>query len=139
MLRKRSLRLPLGLGIAGVLALASGAVIALTGGPLVVEVDMKYSRFEPETLRFEAGQEVTFVLRNRDPIDHEFILGDQEVQDGHELGTEPYHDQIPTEVTVPAGQTVETTVRMPGPGELIIGCHLPGHYAYGMKAFVVVE
>ena len=26
-----------------------------------------------------------------------------------------------------------------GPGNLILGCHLPGHYAYGMNADVLVR
>ncbi|HEX2179380.1 MAG TPA: plastocyanin/azurin family copper-binding protein, partial [Actinomycetota bacterium] len=75
---------------------------------------------------------------NDDPIDHEFILGDQAVQDRHESGTEAHHGAIPTEVSVPAGETVETTVRFDQQETLILGCHLPGHYAYGMKARVVV-
>jgi uncharacterized cupredoxin-like copper-binding protein len=133
----RNQRLPLALGLAGVLVVA-WAMVALGAGRQTVDVGIDYSRFEPEVLRLEAGQEVTFVISNGDPIDHEFILGDQAVQDRHELGTEPHHDSIPTEVSVPAGRTVETTVTFDEPGTLILGCHLPGHYAYGMKAAVLV-
>jgi uncharacterized cupredoxin-like copper-binding protein len=112
--------------------------MAFAGSGPKVPVEINYSRFEPDELRFEAGQEVTFVIHNDDPIDHEFILGDRAVQDRHELGTEPHHDSIPTEVSIAAGETVETTVNFDRPGKLIIGCHLPGHYAYGMKAVVTV-
>jgi uncharacterized cupredoxin-like copper-binding protein len=42
------------------------------------------------------------------------------------------------EPTVPAGETATTTFIFTEPGELIIGCHLPGHYAYGMRAVVRV-
>jgi uncharacterized cupredoxin-like copper-binding protein len=41
-------------------------------------------------------------------------------------------------MTVPAGETATTTYTFADPGELIIGCHLPGHYAYGMRAVVRV-
>jgi uncharacterized cupredoxin-like copper-binding protein len=134
----RSYRPALALALAGVLVVA-WAVVALGAGRQTVEVAINYSRFEPEVLRFESGQEVTFVIHNDDPIDHEFILGDQAVQDRHELGTEAHHSSIPTEVSVPAGETVETTVTFDQPGKLILGCHLPGHYAYGMKASVLVR
>jgi uncharacterized cupredoxin-like copper-binding protein len=133
----RSYRAPLALGLTGVLVVA-WAMMALGAGRTAVEVGINHSRFEPEVLRLEAGQEVTFVITNDDPIDHEFILGDQAVQDRHELGTEAHHGAIPTEVSVPAGETVHTTVRFDRPGALILGCHLPGHYAYGMRATVVV-
>lgn len=130
--------LPKALALAGLLVLG-WAVMALAGSGDKVPVDIKYSRFEPDEIRLEAGQEVTFVIYNDDPIDHEFILGDQAVQDRHERGTEPRHDQIPTEVSVPAGETVETTVTFDKPGNLILGCHLPAHYAYGMKAKITIS
>lgn len=132
------MRLPLALALAGVLVLG-WAVVAVAGSGETVPVKMKYSRFEPGHLRLQAGQAVTFVIYNDDPIDHEFILGGQAVQDRHESGTEAHHGSIPTEVSVPAGETVETTVTFDEPGDLVLGCHLPGHYAYGMKAKVTVR
>ena len=68
-----------------------------------------HSRFGPDEYTFHQGDTVIFVIANNDPIDHEFILGDQAVQDRHELGTEAHHDAIPTEVSLPAGETVRTT------------------------------
>lgn len=130
--------LPKALALAGLLVLG-WAVMALAGSGAEVPVEIKYSRFEPDEIRLEAGQEVTFVIYNDDPIDHEFILGDQAVQDRHERGTERRHDQIPTEVSVPAGETVETTVTFDKPGNLILSCRLPGHYAYGMKAKITIS
>lgn len=134
----RSRRLPLALAVAG-LAVLGWAVLAEARAASEVTVDIRYSRFEPDAFRFEAGQAVSFVIVNHDPIDHEFILGDRTVQERHETGTEPHHDAIPSEVSVPAGQTVRTTVTFERPGDLIIGCHLPAHYAYGMKAAVTVR
>jgi uncharacterized cupredoxin-like copper-binding protein len=99
---------------------------------------MRHSRFVPGHLEFKKGETVEFVITNTDPIDHEFILGDEVVQQRHEAGTEAHHGAIPTEVSVPAGGTVRTLVTLPEAGELIIGCHLPRHYDYGMKATVKV-
>lgn len=127
---------------AGLLAVALAACAPAAGsesGEQTVHVRLRYSRFQPETFEFGAGTTVTFVVSNADPIDHEFIFGDEAVQLAHERGTEAYHPPRPGEMTVPAGATATTTYTFTEPGELILGCHLPGHYAYGMRAVVRVE
>ena len=78
------------------------------------------------------GVPVTIVLRNEDPIDHEWILGDAAVHERHRTGTEPVHAARPTEVTIPAGETRRTTIVVDAAGTLTYVCHLPGHEAYGM-------
>lgn len=82
---------------------------------------------------------MTFVIENTDPIDHEFIVGDQQVQDRHEKGTEPHHGTRPGEVSIPAGETRSTTYVFDEPGRLLVGCHLPTHYDYGMRGDIVVR
>jgi uncharacterized cupredoxin-like copper-binding protein len=104
-----------------------------------VIVNLNYSRFEPGAFEFEPGTTVRFVIHNNDPIDHEFLLGNQETQDRHEAGTHAEHGAIPGEVSIPAGTTRSTTYTFIEPGKLIIGCHLPAHYAYGMRADVTVR
>lgn len=100
---------------------------------------MEHSRFDPARLQFSAGDTVRFVVRNTDPIDHELIVGDQDVQDLHEQGTERHHGTKPGEISVPAGETAETTYTFDQPGRLFFGCHLPGHYDFGMKGTISVE
>jgi len=63
---------------------ATAVQLAGDGPERTVVVTMHHSRFEPATIRVEAGRRVRFVLRNTDPIDHEFILGDDAVQRRHE-------------------------------------------------------
>ena len=104
----------------------------------IVEVTIHYSRFDPSALSFEPGTTVRFEIRNTDPIDHEFILGDEEVQAIHERGTEAHHGARPGEISIPAGTTRITTYTFAEAGRLIFGCHLPGHYAYGMRGTVTV-
>lgn len=133
--------------------LAAGAVCLLLGGGVAcgvasagqpeirtIEITMRHSRFEPGEIVVDRGATVRFVVRNLDPIDHEFILGDEVVQLVHERGTEAHHPPKPGEMSVPAGGSAVTTYVMPdGAGDLLIGCHLPGHWAYGMRAEVRVQ
>jgi len=121
--------------LAAVLVAAAGACRADRDGIRTVEIELRYSTFTPSDLTVEAGETVRFVLRNDDPINHEFILGDAEVQRIHEVGEEPHHAR-PGEVSVPAGETAITTYRFGDPGALPFGCHLPGHWSYGMRGTV---
>lgn len=127
----------------GVVALAiaaiAGATVLVHGGraaePRTIEVVMRYSRFEPATIEVEPGETVRFVVRNGDPIDHEFILGDARVQRIHERGTEANHPPKPGEMSVAPHETAVTVYTFSSePGSLVIGCHLPGHFDYGMRA-----
>jgi len=131
-------------GVRLVLAIALIAVsaacrpAAANPGVRTVEITIHYSHFDPTKLEFAPGTTVRFVVRNTDPIDHEFILGDAEVQEVHELGTEAHHAPRPGEMSIPAGTTRTTTYTFAQPGSLIFGCHLPGHYAFGMRGSVTV-
>ena len=130
-------------GIVVALAIAGAAAAwtvarGATGTPEVT-VDVRYSHFEPSELSVPVGVPVTVVLRNRDMIDHEWILGDEAVHERHRTGTEPVHGARPTEVTIPAGETRRTTIVLDEAGTLRYICHLPGHEAYGMAGVLVAE
>jgi uncharacterized cupredoxin-like copper-binding protein len=126
------------------LTLLVGAAAASRGGAAranagMIHITIHYSSFAPDRLSVDGGETVRFVIENTDPIDHEFILGDEHVQLVHEEGTEAHHAPRPGEVSVPAGETVVTTYTFPEtPGELIFGCHLPGHYDFGMRGTVAI-
>ena len=114
------------------------------GGPdRTVVVTMHHSHFEPSVVQVEPGERVRFVLRNTDPIDHEFILGDPAVQRRHEQGRQrQHHGDVPGERSVLAGQEAATTYAFPFTLDgqaLEFACHLPGHYAYGMHGTVRVS
>ena len=108
------------------------------GGEHTVTVYVHHSRFSIEQLNVRPGETVRFVLRNSDPIPHELIVGDQSVQDVHEAGSEAHHGDRPGEVSVAPGATAVTTYRFDRPGRLLFGCHLPGHWAYGMRGTIEV-
>jgi uncharacterized cupredoxin-like copper-binding protein len=122
---------------------AAAAVASLAGcapqpSDRVVEITIRHSRFSPAAVDVAAGDRVRFVIRNLDPIDHEFILGDADVQRRHEDGREPHHGLVPGEVSIPAATLRSTTYEFGQPGALVFGCHLPGHWSYGMRGTVRV-
>jgi uncharacterized cupredoxin-like copper-binding protein len=130
--------------VAGLLILlvagsAACARAAAHPGARTVVVRIHYSHFEPSEIRVEPGETIRFVVENVDPIDHEFLVGDRLVQRIHELGTEAHHPRRPGEMSVPAHTTRVTTYTFPArDGSLIFGCHLPGHYAYGMRGEITI-
>jgi uncharacterized cupredoxin-like copper-binding protein len=97
-----------------------------------VEIRIRYSHFEPAALVVPRGVPVTFVLRNDDPIEHEWMIGDASMHQAHRTGTEPHHASRPTEVSIPALATIETTVTFADRVTWSYICHLPGHEAFGM-------
>jgi uncharacterized cupredoxin-like copper-binding protein len=127
--------LALTLGLAGIAA-AWARPTALAASD--VEIPIHYSHYGLGQFTVPAGIPVRIVLKNEDPIDHEWIVGDAALHERHRTGTEPVHDSRPTEVTIPAGATRETTVTFDTPGTYLYICHLPGHEAYGMVGTVVV-
>ena len=122
----------------GVTAIAAAWVGPARPGPCPWRLPIRYSHFERPAVTVQAGVPITIVLRNDDPIDHEWIVGDEGVHERHRNGTEPVHASRPTEVTIPAGSTRTTTISFATPGMYLYICHLPGHEAYGMVGTLVV-
>jgi uncharacterized cupredoxin-like copper-binding protein len=140
--RRRALAIVGSLVFVGSLALVALASVAGAGSttePSRIEIRIHYSHFEPSTIQVPAGRPVTFVIRNDDPIDHEWIVGDDAVQQRHRTGTEMRHDSRPAEISIPALSTRETTITFSEPVVWRYICHLPGHEAYGMVGTLVVR
>jgi uncharacterized cupredoxin-like copper-binding protein len=117
------------------IAILTGAAVAgaaASAGPVIVEIHVRYSLFEPSAVTVPLGRPVTFVLVNDDPIDHEWIVGDAALHERHRTGTEARHDARPTEVTIDAMSIRRTTITFTDAGSLQYICHLPGHEQYGM-------
>ncbi len=108
------------------------------GGARTIMLTAHWSRFDSSHLAVPVGTTVRFVVHNDDPVPHELIVGDQAVQDHHEKGTEAHHGERPGEVSVPAGATAETIYHFDRPGTVLFACHLPGHWAYGMRGTIAV-
>ena len=129
--------------------LIAAAVLALAAvscggdaaaGVRTIELDIEHSKFVPDRIAVQAGETVRFVIRNGDPIDHEFIVGDEEVHRIHSVGRDSHHHgDVPGEVSVPAFEEGETTYVFDEPGILMFACHLPGHFEYGMHGEVRIR
>jgi uncharacterized cupredoxin-like copper-binding protein len=126
----------LALGAAGIAAAWVQGPGRSPDAPQRIEITIHFSHYSPDVVSVPLGVPVTFVLRNDDPIDHEWIVGDAAVHERHRTGTEPVHASRPTEVSIPAGSLRVTTVTFPVAGEWLFICHLPGHEAYGMVGTV---
>jgi uncharacterized cupredoxin-like copper-binding protein len=118
--------------------LAAGCAGRAEGGTTESTIGIHYSKFDRELITARVGQPITITIRNGDPIAHEWIVGTAEVHERHRTGTEPYHDRVPTEVTIPAYSERVTMVSFSEPGDYLYLCHLPGHEAYGMRGVLRV-
>lgn len=140
----RRRRLAIGAGmLAWIVVMAAGAVaMAAAGGPApatTIEILIRHSRFEPADISVPVGVPVSITLHNTDPIDHEWIVGDDAIHAVHRTGTELLHPTRPTEVVLPAGESRTTIVTFEAAGTMEFICHLPAHEAYGMVGTVTVR
>ena len=120
---------------------ATNANASTTLGPglVTVTIDIHYSKFSMSTLHVREGTTVRFLIRNRDPIAHEFVVGNKQVHRRHQFGTHPAHPPVPGEVSVPPDDVGETFYRFDRAGPYEFACHLPGHLKFGMRGWVTVE
>lgn len=100
--------------------------------------------FDPASVTITAGETVTFQVTNTGVIPHDFVLGDAHMQDEHEAemaemsGDMTMHDE-PNAFVLEPGETKEMTWHITEGGEVLFGCHQPGHYQAGMKGTVTIE
>jgi plastocyanin len=124
------------LALAAVAAGACGPADA--SSPVTVNIRIHYSKFEPATITVPAGVPVTYVIRNDDPIDHEWLVGDAAFHARHRTGTEAAHSDRPDEVSLPPLSTKTTTVTLAA-GTYTYICHFPLHEQYGMIGIVTAK
>ena len=102
----------------------------------VVEMAMSEYAYGPASISVAAGQEVRFVFRNDGSVPHEAVIGDDDVQS--EAGHADHDAHGAASVQVQPGGTASLVYRFDEPGDVLIGCHIPGHYESGMQAVVHV-
>jgi len=112
----------------------------------VVEIAAKDDfSFEPASVKISAGDTVTFRVENVGVIPHDFTLGDSHLQEEHETEMAEMssddmamHDE-PNAFALESGETKEMTWHFTEAGEILFGCHTPGHYAAGMNGTITIE
>ena len=121
--------------------------------PREVNVIAKDWEFLPDTVDLVPGETVLFHFVNGGLEIHEMVIGDAAVQEawevaeaatvGHPPGPTPVVSVPPglegLRVVVASGQRVDVVWTVPRPpatgsadATLMIGCHIPGHWAKGM-------
>lgn len=148
------------LGATLVLAACGDGGSEKTGAPTsltrVIDISMTDNAYSATDLAVSPGEEVTFRFRNDGSVEHEAILGTEAQQDDHEMemnsptgddmgdmdmgdmeGMDHSGEELPA-VTVAPGESADLTYRFDEGGDLIIGCHIPGHYEAGMRANINV-
>lgn len=121
---------------------ASGATASPSDGPRVIGVRMTDDlRFEPAEFSVEAGETVRFEVTNAGGAVHEFLIGDEAAQERFEMEMAEGGMEHETDagVSVQPGETEAFEYTFTEAGELLAGCHEPGHYDGGMVATISVE
>lgn len=140
LLRQRGLLL---LPLVVVLAACSAGNSAGSGNdePRTIEVRTTDElRFEPAEISVNAGETVRFEVTNDGQMVHEFLVGDEAAQDefAAEMAEGGGHHETDAGVTVEPGETETFEYTFGTDGELMAGCHEPGHYEGGMVANISV-
>jgi uncharacterized cupredoxin-like copper-binding protein len=98
-------------------------------------------RFSPSTIAVKAGETVRFVIRNKDNIAHEMVLGSESALREHAQAMQAQashaHEHAAQHgtaaIAVAAGQTGELVVRFAQAQVLQMACLIPGHFEAGMR------
>lgn len=103
-------------------------------------------RFDPAQVSVKAGERIRFVVTNAGSTEHEFFVGDEAMQMSHEQEMTPGGSMqssgmemggMPA-LTLAPGETKEATATFDQPGQILYGCHEPGHYSGGMAGTITV-
>jgi uncharacterized cupredoxin-like copper-binding protein len=110
----------------------------------VVEVSMTDNAFDPNSLSVKSGETVTFRFTNDGALPHDAFIGDAEAQKEHgesmDSGDMEGHNMDDGDsLLLEPGKSGELTHTFEDAGEILIGCHQPGHYEAGMKSTVTVS
>lgn len=126
---------------------ATGQDPSVGAEPRVVEMTVTAdARFSPDRIEVRAGETIRFVLTNPTASDHGMFIGSEVEQDEHHNA----HGRVTVEsqaavphfgygIPLPAYGRGEMEYHFAQAGEILIGCHLPGHYEAGHVATVVVS
>ncbi len=123
-----------------------GAVPGSAGDPADADRTVEIAasdrlRFKPSSIAVDAGEVITFVISNGGETEHEFVLGDRAYQEMHEADMPEGHVMMDMNhaVSLAPGETKGLTWVFTESGEVLFGCHEPGHYEGGMVGTITVS
>ena len=126
-----------------------------SSAPREVNIVMKDWQFLPDPVDVVPGETILLHVVNGGLEVHEAVIGDQAVQDAWEAaeagaanpppGPTPVvtvpNDVAGIRLVVPSGRRVDLVWVVPADaatvGGLLLGCHIPGHWAKGMRGVIV--
>ena len=125
------------MGVAGC-GSGGGAAAGTTEHPRQIAIRMVDNDFSQPLIGVTAGETVTFTFTNAGKVVHEGFVGTEAVQAARGTAS-PTGPEPSNGVLVQPGQTATLTYTFGSPGNLVLGCHLPGHYEAGMRSIIKVN
>ena len=116
-----------------------GKAAAVTRTIPVTAGDMRYSL---RGLEVKRGETIRFVVTNRGPSKHEFVIGSRAFHSGHIKEMEAMPDMAMDEansIDLRPGETKALLWQFTRPGEFLFGCDIPGHFQAGMVGTLLVR
>ena len=139
---KRFLFLPFVVALVLLAACGSddGSAGAGAGADRTIDVEMRDIAFSPTSVDVRVGETVRFNFKNTGQVTHDAFIGDAAEQEAHEKEMRDGHDHAKQDsaVSVKPGKSASLTHTFDRAGQLLIGCHEPGHYIGGMRITVNV-
>jgi len=138
-------------GAAMVASLSAGCTQVTQGGttanPRLINLTVDGYRFVPDHVTVAEGETVRFVVTNPTDMAHEVYIGtpaEQQADESVHQSAAPM-DQAKVASHMGYGEylaaysSIDFEYTFSGAQEVMIGCHLPGHWAKGMKATITVN
>jgi uncharacterized cupredoxin-like copper-binding protein len=98
--------------------------------------------FNPGRITVAKGETITFEVTNTGEIRHEFVIGDADFQREHEremASGDMSMEHEGTALVLDPGQTGSLAWTFTQAGEVLYGCHEPGHYDGGMVGTIQIS
>jgi uncharacterized cupredoxin-like copper-binding protein len=135
--------------IAGLGLLLSGCVPAVASPPATRDIPVTISgmRFVPDHFEVRVGETIRFVVTNPTKVGHELFIGEMAEQLAHhrEVMNQSPSEQVQAMQHTgygiyldPEGRG-ELTYHFSTAGQIMIGCHVHGHWEAGMLATITVD
>lgn len=142
----------------GLLVLGAGLAVALSGcawdtirakppATRDIPVSINGMRFVPDHFEVRVGETIRFLVTNPTDLPHELYIGSMDEQLAHR--TEVMHltgrpqvramQQTGYGIYLLAHDSGQFVYHFSAPGQIRIGCHVPGHWEAGMMATIDVQ
>lgn len=116
------------------------------GTDRIVKISMQGMHFIPDRIKVKAGESVAFVVSNPTDVAHELFIGTEADQAAHAkvhmAASAGDQAKIPHDgygIYLAPHAIGVVSYRFDVARTIMLGCHLPGHWAAGMHALVTAE